>query len=159
MNFLSKILSKAQLISYIKQKKSEGKKIVFTNGCFDVFHYGHLQLLNEAQKFGNILIVGLNSDSSVRQLKGKNRPINNETHRAALLAALEIVDVVVIFDEDTPENLIHQIAPDVLVKGGDYAVDQIAGATFVLQNGGEVKIVPLVKDLSSSKILSLLKRD
>lgn len=159
MNFLSKILSQEKLIAYLKQKKSEGKKIVFTNGCFDVFHYGHLQLLSEAKKFGNILIIGLNSDSSVRQLKGEKRPINNETHRAALLAALEIVDVVVIFDEDTPENLIHQIAPDVLVKGGDYAVEQIAGAAFVLQKGGEVKIVPLVKDLSSSKILSLLKRD
>lgn len=159
MNFLTKILNLDQLLAYIEKKKSEGKKIVFTNGCFDIFHFGHLHLLSEAKQSGNVLIIGLNSDSSVQKLKGANRPINHQTHRAALLAALEMVNAVIIFEEETPEKLIRQIAPDVLVKGGDYSIEQIAGAEFVKNNGGEVKIVPLVKELSSSKILSLLNRE
>lgn len=159
MNTNSKILSQSEISSLIKTWKAVGEKIVLTNGCFDIFHYGHLYLLHEAQKFGTKLIVALNSDLSVKELKGASRPINEELHRASLLAALEIVDAVVIFEEETPENLIRNLKPNVLVKGGDYDVSQIAGANFVIENGGEVKIVPLIKGLSTSKILSLLKRE
>lgn len=159
MNTNSKILSQSEISSIIKTWKAAGEKIVLTNGCFDIFHYGHLCLLHEAKKFGTKLIVALNSDLSVKELKGANRPINEELHRASLLAALEIVDAVVIFEEATPEDLIQNLKPNILVKGGDYDVSQIAGANFVIENGGEVRIVPLVKGFSTSKILSLLKRE
>jgi len=155
----SKILSESQLLQQVKQWKAAGEKIVFTNGCFDVFHYGHLQLLFAAKQWGSKLLVALNSDVSVRLLKGEDRPINSEQHRAALLAALTVVDAVVLFSEETPEILIQKVIPDVLVKGGDYKPSQIIGADTVIKHGGEVKIVPLEEGFSSSKILTLLKRN
>ena len=124
--------------------KLHQQKIVFTNGCFDVLHFGHVHYLLEARKLGDILVVGLNSDDSVRRLKGPARPINGEKERAFVLAALGCVDYVVLFEEDTPENLIKAVRPDVLVKGGDYALDQIVGADFVRQNGGSVTTIPFV---------------
>ncbi len=133
------------------------QKIVFTNGCFDVLHFGHVHYLLEAKKLGNILVVGLNSDDSVRRLKGPTRPINGEKERAFVLAALSFVDYVVLFEEDTPENLIKAVWPDVLVKGGDYALDQIVGADFVTQNGGTVTTIPFVEGFSSSQIIEQLK--
>ena len=133
------------------------QKIVFTNGCFDVLHFGHVHYLLEAKKLGEILVVGLNSDDSVRRLKGPSRPINGEKERAFVLAALSFVDYVVLFEEDTPENLIKAVRPDVLVKGGDYALDQIVGADFVRENGGTVTTIPFVEGFSSSQIIEQLK--
>lgn len=133
------------------------RKIVFTNGCFDVLHFGHVHYLLEAKKLGDILVVGLNSDDSVRRLKGAARPINGEKERAFVLAALCCVDYVVLFEEETPENLIKTVLPDVLVKGGDYTLDQIAGADFVRQNGGVVTTIPFVEGFSSSRIIEQLK--
>ena len=133
------------------------QKIVFTNGCFDVLHFGHVHYLLEAKNLGDILVVGLNSDDSVRRLKGPSRPINGEKERAFVLASLSFVDYVVLFEEDTPENLIKAVRPDVLVKGGDYALDQIVGADYVRQNGGIVTTIPFVEGYSSSRIIEQLK--
>ncbi len=137
--------------------KLHQQKIVFTNGCFDVLHFGHVHYLLEARKLGDILVVGLNSDDSVRRLKGPARPINGEKERAFVLAALGCVDYVVLFEEDTPENLIKAVHPDVLVKGGDYALDQIVGADFVRQNGGIVTTIPFVEGYSSTLVIEQLK--
>jgi D-beta-D-heptose 7-phosphate kinase/D-beta-D-heptose 1-phosphate adenosyltransferase len=124
---------------------------VFTNGCFDILHAGHLSCLERARKLGDLLVLGLNSDRSVRKIKGPGRPALSEEHRAALLAGLACVDIVVIFDEETPEELLRKLVPDVLVKGGDR--DQIVGAEIVEQSGGRVVTLPLVEGLSSSRIL------
>ena len=137
--------------------KLHRQRMVFTNGCFDVLHFGHVRYLLEARKLGDILVVGLNSDDSVRRLKGPERPINGEKERAFVLAALNSVDYVVLFEEDTPENLIKIVRPDVLVKGGDYALDQIVGADFVMQNGGIVTTIPFVEGYSSTHIIEQLK--
>ena len=133
------------------------QKIVFTNGCFDVLHFGHVHYLLEAKKLGDILVVGLNSDDSVRRLKGPTRPINGEKERAFVLASLAFVDYITLFEEDTPENLIKVVQPDVLVKGGDYTIDQIVGADFVMQNGGTVTTIPFVEGYSSTQIIEQLK--
>ena len=137
--------------------KLHQQKIVFTNGCFDVLHFGHVHYLLEAKKLGDILVVGLNSDDSVRRLKGPTRPINGEKERAFVLASLAFVDYITLFEEDTPENLIKVVQPDVLVKGGDYTIDQIVGADFVMQNGGTVTTIPFVEGYSSTKIIEQLK--
>ncbi|MBA2335944.1 MAG: D-glycero-beta-D-manno-heptose 1-phosphate adenylyltransferase, partial [Blastocatellia bacterium] len=132
--------------------------IVFTNGCFDILHPGHVDLLKRAKALGTKLIVGINSDASVRKIKGDGRPFQSHDDRAAILAALESVDEVVIFEELTPETLIHRIKPDVLVKGGDWKVGEIIGADFVLkQHGGQVLSLPLLDGFSSSKILDKLR--
>ena len=133
------------------------QKIVFTNGCFDVLHFGHVYYLQQARQLGDLLVVGLNSDASVKRLKGDSRPINGEKERAFVLAALSFVDYVVLFEEDTPGNLIKAVRPDVLVKGGDYALDQIVGADFVRENGGTVTTIPFVEGFSSSQIIEQLK--
>lgn len=135
------------------------QKVVFTNGCFDVLHFGHVHYLLEAKKLGDILVVGLNSDDSVRRLKGPARPINGENERAFVLAALSFVDYITVFEEDTPLNLIKIVQPEVLVKGGDYALDQIVGADFVSQNGGIVTTIPFVEGYSSSRIIEQLKTE
>lgn len=137
--------------------KRHGRKIVFTNGCFDVLHYGHVHYLLQAKELGNILVIGLNSDDSVRRLKGPTRPINGENERAFVLAALACVDYVTLFEEDTPEELIKVVRPDVLVKGGDYTLDNIVGADFVMQNGGTVTTIPFVEGFSSTRIIEKLK--
>ncbi len=134
-------------------------KVVFTNGCFDLIHPGHIDLLNKAKALGDKLVVGLNSDSSVRQMKGVGRPVVSQEARKAVLLGLKAVDDVVIFDELTPENIIREIRPDVLVKGGDWPVDQIVGADFVKGNGGEVVSIPLVDGFSTSQILAELNAD
>jgi len=133
--------------------KLRGDKIVFTNGCFDVFHPGHLYILQEASHLGQRLIVGLNSDASVKRLKGDKRPVFNEWQRAELLCSLEMVDALILFGEDTPATLIELVLPDVLVKGGDYKVEDIAGADRVIARGGEVVIVPLLSGYSSSGLI------
>ena len=128
------------------------KKVVFTNGCFDILHFGHIHYLAEARSLGDYLIVGLNSTDSVRRLKGQHRPINDIKTRLYLLAALECVDAVVIFEEDTPLELIELLQPDVLVKGGDWQPEQIVGAEVVLKNGGEVRSLPYIDGYSTTSI-------
>ena len=134
-----------------------GKSISFTNGVFDILHPGHIFSLSQAAKEADLLIVGLNSDDSVKRLKGKDRPINNQDTRALILASLLMVDAVVIFEEDTPLELINAIKPDVLVKGGDYTIDQIVGAKETIQNGGRVVINPIVEGFSTSEMIKKLK--
>ena len=135
------------------------KKIVFTNGCFDILHSGHVQMLNEAKSLGSYLIVGLNSDESIRRLKGKERPINGEEDRKFVLENLMAVDEVIIFSEDTPFRLISKIKPDVLVKGGDWSIDKIIGADIVLINGGEVKSLAFKEGYSTSSIIEKVSKD
>lgn len=131
----------------------KGKALVFTNGCFDLLHRGHVEYLNEAQRKGDILIVGLNSDSSVNTLKGAGRPVQREMDRAVILDALAAVDVVVIFSEEKPAELIGEIQPDILVKGGDYQIQDISGAEFVLGRGGEVHIISFREGYSTTAML------
>lgn len=135
------------------QWKQQGKKVVFTNGVFDILHAGHVQSLINARNNGDCLIVGLNADASVKRLKGESRPIIAEADRALLLAALSFVDVVVLFEEDTPIKLIKALLPDVLVKSADYNIGNIVGAKEVIDNGGEVKIMPFVEGLSTTGII------
>lgn len=137
--------------------KMKSDQIVFTNGCFDLFHEGHAYIIAEAAAKGHRLIVGLNSDASVRLLKGAHRPINNEQSRAKVLASLLYVDAVVLFDEETPLSLIKILNPDVLVKGGDYKVENIVGADEVLSQGGKVEIIPLIKGESSSNMIEKIR--
>ncbi len=153
-----KILSKEQVIKQVAAWRVMNKKIVFTNGVFDILHQGHIYSLSEAAKEGDYLVVGLNADASVKRLKGESRPINNEQSRALVLASLVIVDAVVLFEEDTPLELIKSIMPDVLVKGGDYTVDQIAGAKEVIANGGRVVINPIVEGFSTTSIIEQNKK-
>ncbi|MCR4873465.1 MAG: D-glycero-beta-D-manno-heptose 1-phosphate adenylyltransferase [Bacteroidales bacterium] len=140
------------------EERLHQQKIVFTNGCFDILHRGHVTYLAQARQMGDLLVVGLNSDASVRRLKGPERPVNDEQSRALLLAALEMVDYVVLFEEDTPYNLILKVKPDLLVKGGDYDIHNIVGADFVRQRGGEVRTIPFVQGFSSSSIIDHLKQ-
>ena len=151
----SKILVSKKLVLLLNHLRSKGKRIVFTNGCFDILHVGHVDYLSKAKALGDILVVGLNSDSSVRNIKGKNRPINNERDRAKVLSSLSSVDYVSIFSESTPQRLIKKLKPDVLVKGGDWEVARIAGSDFVRSYGGKVKSIPFVKGYSTT---SLIKR-
>ena len=137
--------------------REQNKKIVFTNGCFDILHRGHIEYLTKAKEFGDVLIVGLNSDTSVKRLKGKDRPINSESDRARILDALKPVDYVVIFEEDTPLRLIQMVKPDVLVKGGDYKFEEIVGSEFVMSYGGKVEIIPFVEGKSTTKIIQKIK--
>jgi len=131
----------------------QDKKIVFTNGCFDILHRGHIEYLAQASDKGDVLIIGLNTDASVSRLKGKNRPVQDEEARAVVLAGLGFVSHIVLFDEDTPYNLIEEIKPDVLVKGSDYTEDEIVGADIVKKNGGEVVTIDFIDGYSTSKIL------
>ncbi|MGZ3745339.1 MAG: D-glycero-beta-D-manno-heptose 1-phosphate adenylyltransferase [Pseudobdellovibrionaceae bacterium] len=133
--------------------KSQNKKIVFTNGCFDLLHVGHVRYLQEAKRLGDVLVVGVNSDASIRILKGPTRPVQNEADRAEILAALGCVDFTVIFTEETPKNLIETVKPDILVKGGDWKIDQIVGSDFVLANGGKVLSLQFVDGKSTTKLI------
>ena len=155
---LSKVSSLKKVQQCVADWKKEGKKIVFTNGVFDLLHIGHLSYLAEASALGDKLIIGLNSDTSVKRLKGPDRPVNDENSRAALLASMFFVDQVILFEEDTPLNLIRQLMPDVLVKGADYTVDQIAGAAEVQAGGGQVRTIRLVSGYSSSSIIERIRR-
>lgn len=146
----AKILSREQLVKKLGLWRFKERKIIFTNGCFDILHRGHVHLLSKAADLGEILVVGLNSDSSVRNLKGIHRPLQDEKTRAEVLASLFYVNAVVLFDEETPLELIKMISPDVLVKGGDYKIETIIGADWVMQNGGKVEIIPLLEGYSTS---------
>ncbi len=152
-----KIYTLPQMLAQMASWRVTNKTIAFTNGCFDIFHEGHIFSLSEAAKEADYLVVGVNSDSSTKRLKGPERPVNHEHSRALLLANLAIVDAVVIFDEDTPLQLISAILPDVLVKGGDYTVEQIVGAKEVIANGGRVVINPIVEGFSTTGIIQQIK--
>ena len=141
----------------VEQWKSQNLSIVFTNGCFDLLHYGHLHYLAAARDLGDRLVVGLNSADSVKRLKGAHRPLNDELTRQHLLAALAFVDAVVVFEEDTPFELIKRIKPQILVKGGDYALHQIVGADIVLENGGQVLSLPFIEGYSTTQLEQRIK--
>lgn len=151
-----KVKPLSELISASKRLKDEGKKVVFTNGCFDLLHIGHLRYLQKAKEAGDVLIVGINSDSSMRRLKGPERPIVQQNERAEILSALECVDYVVIFSEDTPYRVIRAIRPDILVKGGDYEAGQIVGTDLVKSSGGEVLVIDEVKDRSTTLLVKAI---
>jgi rfaE bifunctional protein nucleotidyltransferase chain/domain len=154
-----KIVTLAEGIELRKQWKANGDKVVFTNGCFDILHLGHIDYLEKSSEFGTQMIVAVNSDASVRTLeKGVERPINSEYARARLIAALEFVSMVIIFGESTPLELIQALNPDVLVKGDDYTIETIVGAKEVIAAGGEVKTIALVPDYSTTKIIQKLKQ-
>ncbi|OGU29858.1 MAG: glycerol-3-phosphate cytidylyltransferase [Ignavibacteria bacterium GWA2_35_9] len=153
---MNNILSKASM-KFLREKfKEEKKKVVFTNGVFDIIHSGHIDYLVKAKALGDILIVGLNSDSSVRRIKGEKRPIVSQTDRAFVLSNLKPVDYVVLFEEDTPLEIIKALVPDVLVKGADWSLDKIIGSDVVLNKGGEVKNISFVNDQSTSGIIDLI---
>lgn len=148
----AKIQDWTQIRATVAAWKSQGQKVVFTNGCFDILHYGHIHYLSEARDLGDQLIIGLNSADSVSRLKGPHRPINDELTRQHLLAALEFVSAVVVFEQDTPYDLIQTIVPDVLVKGGDWQAKDIVGSDIVLAQGGEVRSLPYVQGYSTTNI-------
>ena len=149
-----KIISIDEIGNRVKSWKKESRKLVFTNGCFDILHSGHVRYLQTAAGFGDILVLGLNSDTSVRKLKGSRRPIMPQTDRAYILSAIEVIDCIVIFYEETPARLIQKVSPDVLVKGGDYLPGDVVGYDTVKKNGGCVKIVPYVEGKSTSGIVN-----
>lgn len=161
LNKLEIIQKKIYTIDELSRLRNQwrmlSKKVVFTNGCFDLIHRGHNTFLLEAAEFGNRLIVAVNSDASVRRLKGDSRPIVDEQSRAFNLACHTYIDAVIIFEEDTPENLLHALQPDVLVKGGDYTFDTIIGAPFVTSYGGEVKIIPFLDGYSTTGIVNKIQ--
>lgn len=152
---MGKVVSFSQIADELKSQRQ--KKIVFTNGCFDLLHVGHVRYLQEAKAQGDILVVGANSDASVKKLKGPTRPVQIENDRAEILAALSSVDYVVIFDDETPENLIHAVKPNVLVKGGDWKPETIVGGPFVMSYGGEVKSLQFVEGKSTTSLIAKSK--
>jgi rfaE bifunctional protein nucleotidyltransferase chain/domain len=153
-----KVKTREGLKAIAAKAKREGKKIVFTNGCFDLLHVGHLHVLREAKKLGDTLIVALNSDSSVKQIKGPGRPILPEGERAELIAALEMVDYVTLFDEPDPLNVIQELKPDVLAKGGDWAADKIIGREFVESYGGKVAVINFLQGRSTTDIIERMRK-
>ncbi len=154
---MNKILDRNTLKNNLESLRKEGKKIAFTNGCFDILHVGHVRYLKEAKKTGDILVLALNSDSSVRAIKGEERPLVCEEERAEVLAALEFVDFITIFSEPTPLELINQLKPDILIKGGDWAEDKVVGRDEVIKWGGRVAIIPEVEGKSTTNIVEKIK--
>jgi D-beta-D-heptose 7-phosphate kinase/D-beta-D-heptose 1-phosphate adenosyltransferase len=152
------VMTSEQLVSAVQDARADGQKVVFTNGCFDILHAGHVEYLTEAREKGDRLIVAINDDAGVRRLKGDGRPINTVDRRQTMLAGLEAVDWVVAFSEDTPEALLELVRPDVLVKGGDYTVDQVVGSDIVTAYGGEVSVLKLVDGLSTTALAEKIKR-
>lgn len=153
-----KLMNKTQLSFFLASKRINGKRIVFTNGCFDILHAGHVDYLSQARDLGDVLVLGLNTDASVkRQGKGPERPINNEQARAKVLAGLACVDAIVLFDEDTPYELIKSVTPNVLVKGDDYTPEKIVGYDIVSASGGKVITIPFLEGFSTSSIVKKLK--
>ncbi len=152
-----KVIQLQELMEIVNNFREENKKIVFTNGCFDILHEGHLSYLQQARSMGDALIVGLNSDASVRRYKGEGRPVNKQEIRESNLAALEYVDYVIVFEEDTPMKLLEAIRPNVLVKGGDYSLDGVVGRDFVESYGGVVRVTDKVEGVSTTKIIESRK--
>jgi rfaE bifunctional protein nucleotidyltransferase chain/domain len=158
MGSIQKIVDWEDVVDRLKEWRDNKEKIVFTNGCFDVLHLGHIDYLEKARSLGNRLIVGLNSDSSVTKLKGTGRPIYDQDARARILAALEFVDIVIMFDQETPYDLIDHVKPDILVKGNDYLAENIVGADIVKSKGGEVMTINLVKGYSTSSLIEKINQ-
>ena len=154
MHSLDKIFSLQDLIPQVQAWKQAGKRLVFTNGCFDILHLGHVDYLEKARALGDKLIIGVNTDASVSRLKGPNRPLQDEMSRARIMASLLFTDAVVLFEEDTPYELIKSVLPDILVKGDDYAAENIVGYDLVMNNGGQVKTIELVKGYSTSNVVA-----
>ncbi|ANQ49039.1 D-glycero-beta-D-manno-heptose 1-phosphate adenylyltransferase [Flammeovirga sp. MY04] len=158
MHSKNKIVSIEEAVRIRKEWKAAGEKVVFTNGCFDIVHLGHVDYLEQARLKGSKMILGLNTDDSVKRLKGEERPINNEYARARLLAAFEFIDMVILFGDDTPLDLISTLLPDVLVKGADYTIDNIVGAKEVMDNDGSVETITLVEGFSTSSIIEKIRQ-
>ena len=154
----SKIQPLPQASKLLRQWRVLDRKVAFTNGCFDIIHQGHIFSLSQAAKEADYLVVGLNSDASTKRLKGEGRPVNDQQSRAIVLAALLMVDLVVLFDEDTPLELINAVKPDVLVKGGDYTLEQIVGAKEVMANGGRVVINPIIQGFSTTGLIEKIHK-
>ncbi|MBR5603409.1 MAG: D-glycero-beta-D-manno-heptose 1-phosphate adenylyltransferase [Bacteroidales bacterium] len=152
-----KILNSESLEERLNLWRNEGKTIVFSNGCFDILHRGHVEYLSKAADLGDILIIGLNTDASVKRIKGPSRPVNDEKARAVVLAALEFVDAVIFFEEDTPYNLIKNVQPDVLVKGKDYKAEDIVGYDIVVGKGGRVETIELVEGFSTTNTIEKMR--
>lgn len=151
------IVKQELLTEIVKELKQQGKKIVFTNGCFDIIHPGHVSYLRESKRLGDVLIVALNTDDSVRKLKGDSRPVNNQDDRAIVMDELKSVDYVTHFTEDTPFNIINKLIPNVLTKGGDYKAEEVVGYDIVTKNGGEVAIINFVEGKSTTSIINKMK--
>ena len=156
-NINSKIYNLDALTNQVEQWKLASNKVVFTNGCFDIIHRGHIEMLARTADLGDKLVIGLNSDQSIQKLKGEGRPVIDEQSRAILLAALSFVDAIVLFSEDTPLKLISALLPDLLAKGGDYEIETIVGHEIVQQNGGKVKLIPFLDGFSSTTIIYKIK--
>ena len=154
MNSSMKIVSLEQAIEQVSDWKNKNEKVVFSNGCFDILHAGHVDYLEKAKEKGDHLVVGVNSDESVTKLKGPSRPIIDQTSRLRIISALAFVDLVVLFEEETPIELIKALSPDILVKGKDYEISNIVGADFVLQNGGKVETIELTEGYSSTNVIN-----
>ncbi len=154
---MGKVINRNEIEDLVNKLRAENKKIVTTNGCFDILHVGHVRYLKQAKSYGDVLILGLNSDSSVKKLKGPKRPINNQDDRAEVMAALGFIDYVVIFDEGTPVSLLGQIKPDVHVKGGDYSINSLPEAKTVMDAGGRVEFVSFVEGKSTTNIIEKSK--
>lgn len=157
INTQNKIVELNEAIQIVQQWKEKGEKVVFTNGCFDILHLGHVDYLQKSRNLGSKMVLGLNTDASIARLKGAERPIVPEHARARVMASLEFIDLIVLFSEDTPLNLIEKIQPSILVKGNDYKIAQIVGAKEVLENGGEVKTIELVEGFSTTNIVEKIK--
>ena len=155
---MNKIVTWEVLKDQVERARGEGKKISFTNGCFDILHVGHVQYLREARKTGNLLILGLNSDASVRAIKGEKRPLVPQGERAEVIASLDVVDYVTLFDDPTPLRLIEYLRPDVLVKGGDWKEESVVGGNAVKSRGGRIVIVPLTEGASTTNIIEKVLR-
>lgn len=151
------IIAREKIAEFCQVLREGGQRVVFTNGCFDILHAGHVRYLAKARSFGDCLVLGLNTDSSVRRLKGEKRPVNNELDRAEVAGALKSVDYVVLFDEPTAEELIRQVHPDVYVKGGDYTMETLPEGQIVLGYGGRVELVPLVEGRSTTNVIARIK--
>ncbi len=156
---MERVISRQNAAELVEKFKKDGKKVVFTNGCFDILHVGHLRYLTEAKEQGEILFVGVNSDESVRRLKGPTRPINSELDRAEMLAGLKPVDYVVVFTEDTPVELISELKPSIHVKGGDYKKEDLPETEVVEKNGGEVRILGLVEGKSTTNVVNKISEN
>lgn len=159
---MEKSIDKIKAVSEARKKvaewKSKGERVVFTNGCFDILHLGHVDYLEKARNLGDRLVVGLNTDASVSRYKGPDRPVQDERSRGRVISSLQFVDMVVLFDEDTPKDLISALVPDVLVKGSDYLAENIVGADVVKNAGGEVKTIDFVRGYSTSKVIDKIKK-
>jgi D-glycero-beta-D-manno-heptose 1-phosphate adenylyltransferase len=154
----TKIVSLAEARAKVKQWQAQGFKVVFTNGCFDIIHLGHVDYLEKARNLGDKLVLGLNTDDSVSRFKGPDRPLQHQHSRARVLAAFQFIDLVVLFNEDTPLNLISELLPDILVKGSDYLTENIVGADVVKRNGGVVKTIDFVSGYSTTRIVEKIKK-